>query len=310
MSSCRPTLARGVRRVATGFAAFAAPLLFCSVALAQDEEASGQMAAVEGWIGVATPYVLKALGALFLLIGGRMVAGWVGKSIRLVLESRKFDVTLTKFFSAVARTMVLLAAILGVLGMFGVETTSFAAVIGAAGLAVGLAFQGTLGSFASGVLLLTFRPFSVGDYVELAGTSGTVDEIELFTTTLLTPDNKKIIIPNSSVTGATIINYNAMPTRRVDVGVGTDYGADLDRTRKVLEAVVAGIDKRLPDPDSAVFLKELGDSSINWQIRVWADSADYWDVHQSIVRDVKTALDAEGIGIPFPQMDVHLDKSA
>lgn len=206
------------------------------------------------------------------------------------------------------RALLLLAAILGILGMFGVETTSFAAVIGAAGLAIGLAFQGTLGSFSSGVLLLTFRPFNVGDYVEVGGTAGTVEEIELFTTVLITVDNKKVIVPNSAVTGNTITNYTALDKRRVDVSVGTEYGADLDETRKVLEGVVAGIEQKLEEPDSMVYLAELGASSIDWQLRVWVKTADYWAVRQIIVRDTKKALDAAGIGIPFPQMDVHLDK--
>jgi small conductance mechanosensitive channel len=272
------------------------------------QSATAAAASVETTVQAAVPYALKALGALVFLIVARMIAGWVGNSIRRVLDARRFDTTLTRFFSALARTLVLVAATLGVLGMFGVETTSFAAIIGAAGLAVGLAFQGTLGSFASGVLLLTFRPFKVGDYVETGGSSGTVDEIELFTTALMTVDNKKIIIPNSAVTSNTITNYSAMPTRRVDVAVGTAYAADVDATRAVLESVVAKLEKRLDTPDSQVFLAGLGASSIDWTLRVWAKSADYWDVHQQIVRDVKVALDEAGIGIPFPQLDVHLDK--
>lgn len=287
-------------------AAALATLLVATSAHAQEAEPGS----AEAWIAVATPYVLNVIGALVLFVAARIIAGWIGRTVRRVLEARNFDSTLTRFFSAVARTMVLLAAILGILGMFGVETTTFAAVIGAAGLAIGLAFQGTLGSFASGVLLLTFRPFKVGDYVELAGTSGVVDEIGLFTTTLLTPDNKLVIIPNSGVTGNTITNYSAMPQRRVDVAVGTDYGADLDRTRQVLEAVVAKIPHRIEAPASQVVMTGLGASSIDWAIRVWTNTPNYWSVHEAIVRDTKKALDEAGIGIPFPQMDVHLAKAS
>lgn len=296
-----------VRFIGAAGAGVTALLISCT-ALAQEHETEVSVDTAQGWIALATPYVLRAIGALVLLIAARIVAGWLSKTVRGVLEAREFDKTLTRFFSALTRIMILLAAVLGILGMFGVETTSFAAVIGAAGLAIGLAFQGTLGSFSSGVLLLTFRPFNVGDYIEAAGASGTVDEIELFTTTLITPDNKKIIVPNSAVTGGNITNYSALPVRRVDVPVGTDYGADLRKTREILEKVVEGIEKRIETPASQVYLAELGASSIDWQLRVWVNTPDYWDVRQIIVRDTKAALDEAGIGIPFPQMDVHLDK--
>ena len=263
---------------------------------------------IVGYVKLAVPYLLTAVGALVIFIIGRMVAGWVSKLVTKGLTARKFDRALTKFLANVARTLVMLGVIMGILGMFGIETTSFAALIGAAGLAVGLAFQGTLSNFAAGVLLLTFRPFTLGDLIKAGGELGVVEEIGLFTVTLLTLDNQKIIVPNSGITGGNITNITAMEDRRVDVNVGTDYSADLDETRKVLEGVVAKVKGGSSDRAPQVFLAELGDSSIAWQLRVWCKTDDYWDVWQQLIRDCKVALDAAGIGIPYPQMDVHMNK--
>ena len=194
------------------------------------------------------------------------------------------------------------------LGLFGIQTASFAAILAAAGFAVGMALQGTLGNFASGVMLLIFRPFKVGDVVSAAGQTGKVVEIDIFSTVFDTPDNRRIIIPNGSVFGGTIENISHHATRRVDVAVGTDYGADLSKTREVLNKAIAQTNKVLKDPASAVVLSDLGDSCINWSVRVWVDANDYWPVKDQLTESVKTALDQADIGIPFPQMDVHLDK--
>ncbi|MBW2263417.1 MAG: mechanosensitive ion channel family protein, partial [Deltaproteobacteria bacterium] len=184
---------------------------------------------------------------------------------------------------------------------------SFAALIAAAGLAVGLAFQGTLSNFAAGVMLLVFRPFKVGDLVTTAGNLGIVQEIELFTTELSTLDNRKIVVPNGSIFGSVIENLTHNDTRRVDVPVGVEYSADVDETRKVLEAMIPSIPAVLEDPAPQVFLAELGASSVDWQVRVWCKTEDYWDVYQATIRAAKMALDEAKLGIPFPQMDVHLD---
>lgn len=255
-----------------------------------------------------TSYLTKIVGAVVALFFAFVVAGWARKVVNAACERGKVDMTLTKFFGNAARYAVLTIAIVAILGIFGIETTSFAAVIGAAGLAIGLAFQGSLSNLASGVMLLMFRPFKVGDFVKAAGTAGTVDEIELFTTRLVTPDKRLIIVPNSSVFGSTIENVSYFPTRRVDVDVGTDYGADLDETRKILEAAAKSV-KHLDDPAIQIFLDSLGDSSIAWKVRVWVESADYWAVRENLTRAIKVELDKAGIGIPFPQMDVHLDKA-
>lgn len=254
-----------------------------------------------------TAYGVKIAGVLALLVGAWIVAAWIGAMVRRTCTKARLDLTLAKFFGKLAKWTVLIATFIACLGAFGVQTTSFAALIGAAGLAVGLAFQGTLSNFASGVMLLTFRPFKVGDVVNIAGHTGKVDEIELFTTRIITGDNRLIIVPNTAIFGSTIENITAMPTRRVDVAVGTDYSADLDATRAVLEKVIADYDGKLDEPESVVFLAELGASSIDWQVRVWAKTDDFWAVRQEVTRRTKMALDEAGIGIPFPQQDVHLD---
>ncbi|MEE2705911.1 MAG: mechanosensitive ion channel domain-containing protein [Planctomycetota bacterium] len=255
-------------------------------------------------------FLMKVMGVIVLLFVAWVAAGWLGRLARKAMLKARLDETLTKFFSKFIRWAVLILALLACLGVFGVETTSFAAVIGAAGLAIGLAFQGTLGNFAAGIMLLMFRPFKVGDIVNVAGQTGKVDEIELFTTTIDTPDNRRIIIPNGSVFGSVIENISHHSTRRVDVAVGSDYSADLDATRDILTRVATNLSGRLDDPEPAVVLLELGGSSIDWSVRVWCNSADFWGVKQALTRDVKNALDQAGIGIPFPQMDVHMDQTA
>ncbi|MFP6610929.1 MAG: mechanosensitive ion channel domain-containing protein [Pirellulales bacterium] len=255
-------------------------------------------------------FLMKVMGVIVLLFVAWVAASWLGRLARKAMLKARLDETLTKFFSKFIRWAVLILALLACLGVFGVETTSFAAVIGAAGLAIGLAFQGTLGNFAAGIMLLMFRPFKVGDIVNVAGQTGKVDEVELFTTTIDTPDNRRIIIPNGSVFGSVIENISHHSTRRVDVAVGSDYSADLDETRDILTRVATNVSGRLDDPEPAVVLLELGGSSIDWSVRVWCNSADFWGVKQALTRDVKNALDQAGIGIPFPQMDVHMDQTA
>ena len=251
------------------------------------------------------PWGMKVLGALVGLFVAWLLAGALGRTVRRAGEARKLDVTLTRFFASLVRNLVLVAAVVAILGVFGIETSSFAAIIGAAGLAVGLAFQGTLGSFAAGVLILVFRPFKVGDAVEAAGVFGVVEEIELFTTTIKTLDNQKLIVPNSKIAGDTIRNAVAYDTRRVDIDVGCDYGASIDECRAALEESVELIDKALTDPPPQIFLNALGSSSVDWQVRVWCKTEDYWDVHQATIRAIHIKLGEKGIGIPYPTMDVN-----
>jgi small conductance mechanosensitive channel len=254
-------------------------------------------------------YGPKVIGVLVALVLALMIAGWTERVVRVALERRSFDATLTRFFAKLARYFILIAAVLGCLGVFGIQTASFAAVLAAAGFAIALAFQGTLGNFAAGVMLLVFRPFKVGDYVEVNGETGTCEHIDLFTCEFRTLDNRRLIVPNGSVFGNTITNYTGYEVRRVDIDVGAEYSADVDATRAALEKAAAKVEGKLTDPPPQVFLKGLGDSSIDWQVRVWCKTADYWDVWQATVRATKLALDEAGIGIPFPQQDVHFDEA-
>lgn len=251
---------------------------------------------------------VRVVGALVALFLAWVLASWIRRVIRSALTARKFDSTLTTFFANLARWAVLITAIVGVLGVFGIETASFAALVAALGLAIGLAFQGTLSNFAAGVMLLVFRPFRVGDYVRVAGETGVVEEIELFFTELKTLEAKRVIIPNSMVVAAPIENVTHHEVRRITIAVGVDYSADVDRTREVLRGSLAHIEGVLTDPAPQIFLNGLGASSVDWQVRVWTKGDDYWDVHERTVRAAKQALDEAKIGIPFPQMDVHLDE--
>lgn len=261
-------------------------------------------------LGLLTNYAVRIAGVLLLLFVARIVAGWVRRMVVRGLERSEFDVTLTKFFGKLAYYSILIMAVLACLGVFGVETTSFAAVLAAAGFAIGLAFQGTLSNFSAGVMLLAFRPFEVGHVVKLAGQSGKVAEIGLFTTTLMTPDRHKIIVPNSEAAGGVIENFSTEPVRRVDVNVGVEYAADMRKVREVLEGVIAAEPDRDDSEDSVAYLLDLGDSAINWQLRVWTKAENFWAVRERLTQAVKDALDEAGIGIPFPQMDVHLDNAA
>lgn len=247
------------------------------------------------------------LGALVFLIAAWIVAGWVSALVRRAMERGKVDATLTRFTAKMVSWAIRIIAVVSALTMFGVESTSFAALIGGAGLAVGLAFQGTLGSFAAGVMLLIFRPFKVGDVVTTAGVTAKVNEISLFSTTLDTPDNRRFIIPNGAIFGSTIENVTYHAQRRVDVVVGVEYAADIDRTREVLAKSLEGVEGVLVDPAPAVVLTGLGASSVDWVVRAWANTPDFFAVKERLTRSVKMHLDAADIGIPFPQMDVHLD---
>ncbi len=254
-------------------------------------------------------YGIEAITVLIAFAILLIVAGWVKNLVSTTLTKAKLDVTLAKFFSNLARYAVLIMGILGILEKFGFETTSFAAIIGAAGLAVGLAFQGTLSNFSAGVMLLVFRPFKVGDVVSVAGITGAVVEIDLFVVHFDTPDNRRIILPNSSIVGSTIENITFHGTRRVEVNVGTDYSDDLSQVSDVLVAAANSVKTRLQEPAPDAYLLDLGDSCINWVVRVWVNNNmdDYLAARQELTYNVKNALDAANLNIPYPQMDVHVD---
>ncbi len=254
----------------------------------------------------ATTYGIRVVGAIVILIVGRIASGVIGGAVRKGLQKRNTADGIVGFVSSLVRFAVLAFAIIAALSKFGVETTSFVAVMGAAGFAVGMALQGSLGNFAAGILILAFRPFKVGDVIEAAGSKGKVNEIGIFTTILNTPDNQKIIIPNGAVTSGTITNINAYDTRRVDLVAGIGYGDDIAKAKSVLESLVGKHPKVLKDPAPTIEVNALADSSVNFVVRPWVNTPDYWAVYYDLTRSIKEEFDRNGISIPFPQRDVHV----
>lgn len=258
-------------------------------------------------IEMLSVYGLRVLGALLILIIGWTVAGW-GR--RLVLRStakiRTMDETVARFLASMVRYGIIAFTVLAVLSQFGVETTSFIAVMGAMGLAVGLALQGTLSHVASGFMLLIFRPFKIGDFVDAGGVAGTVKDINLFTTELATGDNVQILIPNGQVWGSAIRNFSFNATRRVDFSLGIGYEDDINKAFSAIHAVIDAESRAHKDPEPLIVVGELADSSVNLVIRVWVDAGDYWGVKFDLNKAFKERLDQEGINIPYPQQVVHM----
>nr|MBN2278206.1 mechanosensitive ion channel [candidate division Zixibacteria bacterium] len=259
------------------------------------------------WLATwGTAYGLKIIGAILIFVIGRIVIGIITGSISRILEKKGSDKTLIKFVLSLTRITLLVVVILASLSTLGVETTSFIAIIGAAGLAVGFALQGSLSNFAAGVMLIIFRPFEVGHYVEAGGTSGSVESIGIFSTTLNSPDNKKVIVPNSAITGGNITNYSAMETRRVDMVFGIGYDDDIKKARDIMLGIIDTDQRILKDPAPVVRVVELGNNSVNFAVRPWVKTADYWAVFFDLNEKIKMAFDENGITIPYPQTDVHL----
>ena len=255
-------------------------------------------------------YGLKIVGAILILIVGRIVAGVVRRGVRKGLTKSNVDQSLVSFFGHLVYFVIILFAVLAALAKFGVQTASFVAVLGAAGFAIGFALQGSLSNFAAGVMLLVFRPFKVGDYVDAGGTAGTVKEIQLFTTVLATPDNVKVIAPNGAVFGSTIKNYSGYDTRRVDVAIGIAYDAPIQKAKEIMEDIIKKDERTLDDPPMQIAVAELADSSVNFVVRMWVKKEDYWAVKFDVTQAIKEAFDREGIEIPFPQRVIHQAKAA
>ena len=251
-------------------------------------------------------YWLQVVGAIVILVVGRWLAKLISKLIAKAMTRAKVDETLANFARSLSYIALLVLVVIAALDKLGVRTTSFAVIVGAAGLAIGFALQGSLANFAAGIMLIIFKPFKGGDFVELAGQKGTVKEIQIFNTILNSPDNVRIIIPNGQVTGSNIVNYTVNGTRRVDLVVGVSYDDDLKKARQVIEQVLAGDDRILSDPPVTVAVSELADSSVNFVVRPWVKTADYWDVYFNITEGIKLALDKNGITIPYPQRDIHM----
>lgn len=265
---------------------------------------------MENWTQVvldwAEIYGVKVLAAVVILILGRIAVGIVAGVVRRLMKRVNDDETLVKFVVSLTRILLMAFVILAALDQLGIETTSLIAILGAAGLAVGLALQGSLGNFASGVMLIIFRPFKVGDYVEAGGTSGVVESVQIFNTVMKTPDNKLVIVPNGQITGGTITNYSAKDTRRIDMVFGIGYDDDIKKAKGILEQMLRDDERILTDPAPTVGVLELGDSSVNFAVRPWVKTADYWAVFFDFHEKVKLTFDEQSISIPYPQQDVHM----
>jgi small conductance mechanosensitive channel len=253
-----------------------------------------------------TTYGIKIIGAIIILILGRIAAGISRKAVRKILEKAKTDPAIVGFVGALIYVLILTFAVLAALAKFGIQTTSFVAVLGAAGFAIGFALQGSLANFAAGILILVLRPFKVGEYIEGSGVAGTVKEIDLFMTVLATPDNVKIMVPNSKLFGDTIKNYSAFDVRRIDLMIGIGYTSDIQKAYDSINNLVKEDSRILSDPPAQIAVSELADSSVNFVVRPWVNKADYWQVRFDLTRKIKESFDANGIEIPFPQRVGHM----
>ncbi len=250
------------------------------------------------------------LTAIVIFFVGKWAVNLVVKGLMKGMQKGELDTTLRRFVANLARMLLMLFVIIAAINALGVQTASLIALLGAAGLAVGLALQGSLSNFAAGVLIVLFRPYKVGDWIEGGGVSGAVEEVQILTTVLKTGDNKRVIIPNSQIMGSTITNYSANDKRRVDLVIGVSYSDDLDQVRKELRELVDADERILKDPAVTIAVSELADSSVNFVLRPWVNTADYWAVYFDLTEKVKKRFDEVGISIPFPQRDVHIHNVA
>jgi len=255
-----------------------------------------------------TMYGLKIIGSILIFIIGKWVSKFIVRFTRRLMLKAKVEEILTKFLANLINVLLLIVIVLAALNNLGVNTTSLVAILGAAGLAIGLALQGTLSNFGAGVLLIIFKPFKAGDFIDAGGAMGSVEEINIFNTKFKTPDNKVVIVPNASIISSNITNFSAKDTRRIDLTFGAGYGDDLRLVKQELMNVISEDSRVLKDPEPFVAVSELADSSVNFLFRIWVNSADYWAVNFDMIEKVKLRFDEKGISIPFPQRDVHLFK--
>lgn len=258
------------------------------------------------WIEVITPYAVNLVVAILIYVVGKWVAKRILTLIGKMMDSRGMDDALKDFLSSILSVLFSFVVVLVALEQLGVDTTSLLALLGAAGLAVGLALKDSLSNFAAGVMLILFKPFKLGDYVEAGGTAGVIEKISVFNTIMKTPDNKEVIVPNAHIYSGTITNYSAKPTRRVDLVIGIGYDDDMKKARDLIQKVLDADDRILAEPAPVIAVGELGDSSVNFLVRPWVNSADYWGVYWDALENIKETFDQNGISIPFPQRDVHV----
>lgn len=258
----------------------------------------------------ATTYSVKIVAAILVLLIGKWLAGKISRLVTVLLERNKVDVTLTKFLEGIIYYTLMIVVLIAAAGQLGINTTSFLTIVGAAGLAIGLALKDSLSNFASGVMLILFRPFNVGDAVTVGGVTGSVAAISLFNTTVNTPDNKRQIIPNASITSDVITNVTANDTRRVDLVIGIGYDDDIKKAKEILAKIVQEDERVLSEPATKIALSELADSSVNFVVRPWVKTDDYWSVYFDLLEKIKLTFDEQGISFPYPQQDVHIHKQA
>lgn len=261
---------------------------------------------IDQLLSLLTDYGMRLIIALLILVLGIWVSRLIKRVLRRGMEKRSLDPTLVSFLSSLVYYILVVAVVISAISKLGIETTSFIAVLGAAGLAVGLALQGSLSNFASGVLLVVFRPFKVGDFVEAGGMTGSVDEIGMLMTRMHTPDNKAILVPNTQIMGGHIVNFSAHDMRRLDLVFGISYKDSIETAKRVLTEIVEADNRCLKDPAPTIGVIELGDNSVNLVCRPWVNSADYWPLRFDLMERVKERFDAEGISIPFPQRELHI----
>lgn len=261
---------------------------------------------VEKMMEALTLYGMKIIAAVVIIVVGLWISKIIKNCFVKTLQKKGVDPTLVGFFASMLHGGLVIFVVISAISKLGVQTTSFVAVIGAAGLAVGLALQGSLSNFAAGILLILFKPFKVGNFVKAGGEAGVIVEVGIFTTEMKTPDNVQIIIPNATIMGSAITNVSAHPTRRIDMTLGVGYGDDLNKAKKIMEGLLSTDERVLKDPVVTIAVANLGVSSVEFVIRPWVNSADYWAVRSDFIKAVKEKFDAEGISIPYPQSDVHL----
>ncbi len=261
---------------------------------------------LEKFSSMVTDYAPKVVGAIITLVIGFMIIGWIVGMVKNMMQKRGVDPTIAPFLTSLVSVGLKIMLLLSVAGMFGIETTSFVAIFGAMAFAIGMALQGSLGHFASGIMILIFKPYKVGDLVDLGGNVGVVDEVQIFNTLLVTPDNKKIIVPNGVVTSGIITNISGQGEIRVDMAYGIGYDDDIDQARSIILDVAKRCPQILQQKPVDVFVAELADSSVNFTVRPWAKSEHYWDVFFFMQENIKKEFDKAGVGIPFPQMDLHV----
>lgn len=258
--------------------------------------------------GVAFGIDLAAALAIFIV--GRIAVGFIVRGVRIAMRKNNVEKTLETFICNLIRWALMVVVIIAAIAHVGIETTSFIAVFGAAGLAIGLALQGSLSNFAAGVLIVLFRPYRVGDWIEAAGISGSVEQVQILTTILTTGDNKQVIVPNSQIMDSIITNYSAKDKRRIDLVIGVSYDDDIDKVRKTLQDIISSDERILKDPAPKIAVSELADSSVNFVVRPWSKTEDYWSVRFDLMETIKKRFDQENITFPFPQQDVHIIRDA